>query len=37
MGAMVQCCCDCMSCMMEQGCMCCVMMGNMPVCCAAMG
>jgi len=33
MASMVQCCCDCMSCMMDSGCMCCMMMGNMPICC----
>jgi len=30
---MIQACCDCMSAMMAAGCMCCVMMNNMPVCC----
>ena len=31
---MIQACCDCMSGMMKAGCQCCVMMNNMPVCCA---
>jgi hypothetical protein len=30
---MIQACCECMSCMMKDGCTCCVMMNNMPVCC----
>ncbi len=30
---MIQACCDCLSCMMEAGCTCCVMMNNTPVCC----
>jgi hypothetical protein len=36
MAQMIQSCCDCMMSMMQAGCMCCVMMGNMPICCAAM-
>jgi hypothetical protein len=32
-GEMIQACCDCMACMMKDGCTCCVMMNNMPVCC----
>ena len=32
-GEMIQACCECMATMMENGCMCCVMMNNMPVCC----
>jgi len=31
---MIQCCCDCCNGIMDAGCMCCVMMGNLPVCCA---
>ena len=31
--AMIQACCDAMSCMMHAGCTCYVMMNNMPVCC----
>src|SRR3954469_12404846 len=30
---MVQACCDCMACMLKDGCTCCVMMNNTPVCC----
>jgi len=30
---MIQGCCDCMNCMMQAGCMCCVLLNNMPVCC----
>ena len=30
---MIQACCDCMSTMMKAGCMCCVMLNNMPDCC----
>jgi hypothetical protein len=30
---MIQCCCDCMSTMMKDGCTCCLMMNNTPVCC----
>lgn len=33
-GAMIQCCCDCCSGMMQAGCTCMVMMNNMPVCCS---
>jgi hypothetical protein len=32
-GEMIQACCDCMSCMLKDGCTCCVMMNNTPVCC----
>ena len=32
MMAMIQSCCDCMTMMMKNGCTCCVMMNNMPVC-----
>jgi hypothetical protein len=31
---MIQSCCECMSAMMKSGCTCCVLMNNMPVCCA---
>ncbi len=30
---MIQACCDCMACMLKDGCTCCVMMNNTPVCC----
>src|SRR5262245_36521056 len=30
---MIQCSCDCLTCMMQSGCTCMVMMNNMPVCC----
>ena len=30
---MIQACCDCMACMLDSGCTCCVMMNNTPVCC----
>jgi hypothetical protein len=30
---MIQACCECCAAMMKAGCTCCVMMGNMPVCC----
>jgi hypothetical protein len=30
---MIQACSDCMSCMLKDGCTCCVMMNNTPVCC----
>ncbi len=30
---MIQACCDCMACMMKDGCTCCLMMNNTPVCC----
>jgi hypothetical protein len=30
---MIQACCDCLSCMVEAGCTCCVLMNNTPVCC----
>jgi hypothetical protein len=33
-SAMIQACCACMSAMMKAGCTCCVLMNNMPVCCA---
>jgi hypothetical protein len=32
-GEMIQACCDCLSCMLKDGCTCCVMMNNTPVCC----
>ncbi|MDR3638536.1 MAG: hypothetical protein P4L84_32325 [Isosphaeraceae bacterium] len=32
--AMIQACCDNMTAMMKAGCICCVMLGNMPVCCS---
>jgi hypothetical protein len=34
-SAMIQSCCECMTGMMKAGCTCCMMMGNMPVCCSA--
>jgi hypothetical protein len=30
---MIQACCDCVACMMQSGCTCCLMMNIMPVCC----
>ena len=30
---MIQACCECMRCMLEDGCTCCMMMNNTPVCC----
>ena len=30
---MIQACCECMACMLENGCTCCVMMNGTPVCC----
>ncbi len=30
---MIQACCECMGCMLDCGCTCCVMMNNTPVCC----
>ena len=30
---MIQACCDCLSCMMEAGCTCCVLINNTPICC----
>ena len=33
-SAMIAQCCECMSMMMRNGCTCCVMMNNMPVCCS---
>lgn len=30
---MIQACCDCISCMVNSGCTCCVLMNNTPVCC----
>jgi hypothetical protein len=30
---MIQACCDCLSCMLKDGCVCCVMMNNTPICC----
>jgi hypothetical protein len=32
-GEMIQACCDCLSCMMNAGCTCCLMMNNTPVAC----
>jgi hypothetical protein len=32
-GEMIQACCDCMACMMNAGCTCCLMMNNTPVAC----
>jgi hypothetical protein len=32
-GEMIQACCDCLSCMVKDGCTCCVLMNNTPVCC----
>src|SRR5262249_29192649 len=32
-GEMIQACCDCMATMLKDGCTCCVMMNNTPVCC----
>jgi hypothetical protein len=31
--AMIQACCDCLACMLKDGCTCCMMMNNTPVCC----
>jgi hypothetical protein len=33
---MIQACCDCMSTMLKDGCTCCLMMNNTPVCCGGM-
>jgi hypothetical protein len=30
---MIQACCECLACMMKDGCTCCVLMNNTPVCC----
>jgi hypothetical protein len=30
---MIQACCDCMACMLKDGCTCCMMLNNTPVCC----
>ena len=30
---MIQACCDCLSCMLKDGCTCCVMMNQTPICC----
>jgi hypothetical protein len=30
---MIQACCDCLSCMMEAGCTCCVLINSTPICC----
>jgi hypothetical protein len=30
---MIQACCECMACMLENGCTCCVMMNSTPICC----
>ena len=35
-GEMIQACCDCLSCMMNDGCTCCVMMNNIPICCGTL-
>ncbi len=32
-GEMIQACCDCISCMMDAGCTCCLLVNNTPVCC----
>jgi hypothetical protein len=32
-GEMIQACCDCLSCMIQDGCTCCVMMNNTPIAC----
>jgi len=32
-GEMIQSCCDCMTCMMNAGCTCCLMMNNTPIAC----
>ena len=32
-GEMIQACCECMGCMLENGCTCCVMMNGTPICC----
>lgn len=32
-GEMIQACCDCMATMLKDGCTCCLMMNNSPVCC----
>ena len=32
-GAMIQACCDCLSCLLESGCTCCLLVNNTPVCC----
>jgi hypothetical protein len=31
---MIQACCDCMAAMSKAGCVCCLCMNNMPVCCS---
>ena len=31
--AIIQACCDCLACMLKDGCTCCVLMNNTPVCC----
>jgi hypothetical protein len=30
---MIQSCCDCMATMLKAGCVCCMMLNNMPICC----
>src|SRR5207248_366081 len=35
--AMIQACCDCLCCMLENGCTCCFLMNNTPVCCGGCG
>jgi hypothetical protein len=32
-GAMLQSCCDCLSCLMDSGCTCCFLVNNTPICC----
>lgn len=32
---MIQACCECMACMLKDGCMCCMMMSGTPVCCGS--
>jgi hypothetical protein len=32
-GEMIQACCECMACMLKDGCTCCILMNNTPVCC----
>ena len=34
-GEMIQACCECMATMLKDGCTCCVMMNNTPVCCGS--
>jgi hypothetical protein len=30
---MIQACCDCLCCLLKDGCTCCVLMNNTPICC----